>query len=163
MASKRSKGNSTNNEPVIENRRARHDYRIGETLECGIELRGTEVKSIRAGRASLGEGWIKADHEPLGLTLHGVHISEYPPAGPHRQHSPTRPRRLLAHRREIRKLARAADSAGATLVPLKIYFKDGRAKLLLGVAEGKGRADKRQDLARKEARRDMERAMQRRR
>ena len=128
-----------------------------------MELRGTEVKSIRDGKASLAEGWIKADVDPLNLTLHGVHVAEYPPAGPHRQHEPTRPRRLLAHGREIHKLFQSVSSKGTTLVPLKIYFKDGRAKLLLGVAEGKSKTDKRQDLAKKEARRDMDRAMQRKR
>lgn len=163
MASKRQKKGAQNKEPVIENRRARHDYRISDTLECGMELRGTEVKSIRDGKASLAEGWIKADVDPLNLVLHGVHVAEYPPAGPHRQHEPTRPRRLLAHRREIHKLFQSVSSKGTTLVPLKIYFKDGRAKILLGVAEGKSKTDKRQDLAKKEARRDMDRAMQRKR
>jgi SsrA-binding protein len=161
MASKKHKKGSKR-AATIENRRARHDYSIGDTLECGIELRGTEVKSIRAGRASLAEGWIRATTEPCSLTLHGVHVAEYPPAGP-RQHEPTRIRRLLAHKREIRKLAQAADSEGATLVPLKIYFKEGRAKVLLGVAEGRRKFDKRQDLAKREAEREMRRAMSRKR
>ena len=148
---------------VIENRKARHDYLIGDTLECGIKLLGTEVKSIRSGRASLAEGWIRADTDPPALRLHGVHVAEYPPAGPHRQHEPTRTRPLLAHRKEIRELAKAQDGEGATLVPLKIYFKDGRAKLLIGVAEGRKKGDKRQDIAKKEAKRDIERALRRRR
>lgn len=147
---------------VIENRRARHDYRIGETLECGIRLLGTEVKSLRAGRASIAEGWIRAESEPPSLRLHGVHIAEYPPAGP-RQHEPLRTRPLLAHKKEIREFARAQDSQGATLVPLRIYFKDGRAKLLVGLAEGRKKADKRQDIAKKEAKRDIERELRRRR
>ena len=157
MASRKRPG-GVPNEPVIENRRARHDYRIGDTLECGIELRGTEVKSIRDGKASLAEGWIKVQETPLGLTLHGVHVAEYPPAGP-RQHEPTRPRRLLAHKREIRKLFQAVGNTSTTLVPLKLYFKDGRAKILLGVAEGRRKADKRQDIERREAQRDIDRAM----
>ena len=148
---------------VIENRRARHDFRIGDTLECGIRLLGTEVKSIRAGRASLAEGWVRAELEPPRLRLHGVHVAEYPPAGPHRQHEPIRTRPLLAHRKEIRELAKAQDGEGATLVPLKMYFKDGRAKLLVGVAEGRKKADKRQDIAKKEAKRDIERELRRRR
>ena len=148
---------------VIENRRARHDYLIGDTLECGIRLLGTEVKSIRNGRASLAEGWVRADLDPPRLRLHGVHVAEYAPAGPHRQHEPVRIRPLLAHRKEIRELAKAQDGEGATLVPLKIYFKDGRAKLLIGVAEGRKKADKRQDIAKKEAQRDIERALRRRR
>ena len=148
---------------VIENRRARHDYRIGDTLECGIRLLGTEVKSIRAGRASIAEGWVRAESDPLGLRLHGVHVAEYPPAGPHRQHEAVRTRVLLAHKKEIRELAKAQDGEHATLVPLKIYFKDGRAKLLIGVAEGRKKADKRQDIAKKEAKRDIERELRRRR
>lgn len=148
---------------VIENRRARHDYLIGDTLECGIRLLGTEVKSIRDGRASLAEGWVRADLDPLRLGLHGVHVAEYSPAGPHRQHEPLRVRPLLAHRKEIRELAKAQDAEGSTLVPLKIYFKEGRAKLLIGVAEGRKKADKRQDIAAKEAQRDIERALRRRR
>ena len=157
MASrKKKKGNL--NDAVIENRRARHDYDISDTLECGIQLRGTEVKSIRGGRASLAEGWIKADLEPLALTLHGVHVAEYPPAGP-RQHEPVRSRVLLAHAREIKKLAIAADGDGATLIPLKVYFKEGRAKVLVGIGQGRRKSDKRQDMAKKEARREMDRAM----
>ena len=155
-AKKQSRG--APNESVIENRRARHDYRIGDTLECGIRLRGTEVKSIRDGKASLAEGWIKVEETPLALTLHGVHVAEYPPAGP-RQHEPTRPRRLLAHKREILKLLQVVGNTGTTLVPLKMYFKDGRAKILLGVAEGRRKADKRQDIERREAQRDIDRAM----
>jgi SsrA-binding protein len=161
MAGRKHKNGS--NEPrTIENRRARHDYSIGDTLECGIELRGTEVKSIRAGAASLAEGWIRASIEPYTLTLHSVHVAEYAPAGP-RQHDPTRVRRLLAHKREIKKLVQATDGQSTTLVPLKIYFKDGRAKVLLGVAAGKRKADKRQDLMKREAERDMSRAMSQRR
>ena len=161
MATRKHKKGS--NEPrTIENRRARHDYSIGDTLECGIALLGTEVKSIRSGAASLAEGWVRATAEPYTLSLHGVHVGEYAPAGP-RQHNPTRVRRLLAHKREIRKLVQATDGQSATLVPLKIYFKDGRAKVLLGVAEGKRKADKRQDLAKREAEREMGRAMSRRR
>ena len=115
---------------VIENRRARHDYLIGETLECGLRLLGTEVKSIRTGKASLAEGWVRAVADPPSLVLQGVHIPEYPPAGPHRQHDPVRARTLLAHKREILKFARAQDGNNSTLVPLKIYFVDGRAKLV---------------------------------
>lgn len=154
---------SNPDEVVIENRRARHDFRIGETIECGIRLLGTEVKSIRAGRASLAEGWVRAEADPPSLKLNGVHVAEYPPAGPHRQHEPVRSRGLLAHKKEIRELAKAQDGQGATLVPLKIYFKDGRAKLLVGVAEGRRKADKRQEIAKKEAKRDIERELRRRR
>ena len=89
------------NEPVIENRKARNTYSIGETLECGIQLRGTEIKSIRASQISLAEGWVRVHDQPLALSLHGVHIAEYPPAGANRQHEPVRTRNLLAHKREM--------------------------------------------------------------
>ena len=151
------------NEPLIENRRARRSYVIGETLECGLELRGTEIKSVRDAQVSIAEGWVRAEEQPLSLTLHGVHIAEYPPAGPNRQHVPDRPRRLLAHKKEIEKLAQQVRSRGATIVPLKIYFVRGRAKLLIGVGLGKRKADKRDDLAKRDAKRDMDRAMSRRR
>ena len=150
-------------EPVIENRKARHNYMIEETLECGIELRGTEVKSVRQGQMSLAEGWVRAEVAPPGLTLHGVHISEYSPASSAHQHDPDRARRLLAHKREIVNLATAVRSRNATIVPLKVYFVRGRAKLLVGIGVGKRKADKREDLAKKDARRDMDRAMSRRR
>jgi SsrA-binding protein len=151
------------NAPTIENRRARHDYFIEATLECGIKLQGTEVKSVRNGQVSLGEGFVRASDSPVSLTLHGVHIAEYPPAGERHQHDPGRTRVLLAHEREIRKLADSTREQGVTLIPLKMYFVNGRAKLLIGVARGKGRADKRQDIARREAKREMDRAMSKRR
>jgi len=150
------------NAPTIENRRARHDYVIDETLECGISLRGTEVKSIRDGQASLAEGYVRATESPLSLELHGVHIAEYPPAGEHGQHAPTRVRPLLAHRRQIRKLATQTREKGFTLVPLKMYFVDGRVKLLIGLGRGKRRADKREDLTKREAQREIDRAMSKR-
>jgi SsrA-binding protein len=149
-------------EPTIENRRARHDYFIEETLECGIRLVGTEVKSVRRGQMSLGEGYARATLEPLALELHGVHIGEYAPAGPHRQHVPTRARTLLAQKREIRKLADRTRQGGLTLIPLKAYFVRGRVKVLIGLARGKRKADKRQSIATAEARRDIDRAMSRR-
>lgn len=147
--------------PVIENRKVRYEYHIQDTLEVGIVLKGTEVKSIRNGQVSLAEGWIRATARPLGLSLHGVHIAEYSDAGPTQQHDPTRTRILLAHKREISKLATFTNSQGNTLVPLKIYFSNKRAKMLVGYASGKKQSDKRQDLAKKVAKRDMERAMKR--
>ncbi|MEM7229349.1 MAG: SsrA-binding protein SmpB [Planctomycetota bacterium] len=161
MASKGKKKAGTTNEPSIENRKARHQYAIEETLECGIRLLGTEVKSIRAGQASLAEGYVRATEQPLALRLHSVHVAEYPPAGP-RQHEATRTRELLAHKREIRKLADKARQPGRTIVPLKIYFKDGRIKILIGIAVGKRKSDKRQDMAKRDAKREMDRAMSRR-
>jgi SsrA-binding protein len=150
-------------EPVIENRKARFDFAIGETLECGLKLVGTEVKSLRKGQASIAEGWILASVEPPELTLLNVTIAEYPPAGANRQHVPNRPRRLLAHGKEIVKLATEAKAKGATLVPLKIYWSKGRAKLLVGVGLGKKQHDKRESIAKREDKRDIDRAMSRRR
>ena len=131
------------------------------TLECGIKLTRTEIKSIRDGQISLAEGFVRATDKPWGLTLYGVHIAEYPPAGPHRQHETTRARALLAHRREIKKLFVKTQQRGFTLVPLKLYFVRGRAKLLVGLGEGKRRADKRNKLDKREAQRDIERALRR--
>ena len=161
MADRKRKQKSV--EPVIENRKARHNYDVGDTLECGLELKGTEIKSVRDAQVSLAEGWIRAVEDPPSLSLHGVHIAEYPPAGVHRQHDPIRTRRLLAHKREIKKFATEARSKGATLVPLKIYFLRGRAKLLIGIGLGKQKGDKRSDIAKRDATRAIERAMSRRR
>lgn len=146
-------------EPEVHNRRARHDYEITDTLECGIVLLGTEVKSVRAGRMSLAEGYVRATEQPLKLELHNVHIDEYAPAGPSRQHRPTQSRTLLAHKREIRKLARASQEKGVTIVPLKAYFKNGHLKVLVGLGRGKRTYDKRQAIKRREQDRDLRRAM----
>ncbi len=149
------------NEPEVVNRKARHDYEIAETLEVGIRLAGSEVKAVRAGRISLGEAYVRAESTPLSLTLHSAHIGEYAPAGAN-QHAAVRQRTLLAHKREIANLARLSAVKGVTVVPLKLYFKNGYAKLLIGVGRGKGRSDKRQDLKKREAQRDIDRAMSKR-
>lgn len=149
--------------PTIENRKAFHDFSIGETLECGMELVGTEVKSVRASQASLAEGWVMAEFNPLRLNLHGVHIAEYPPAGRDHQHIPLRVRRLLAKRREIERLAGQMQAKGVSLVPLKIYFKNGFAKLLVGVGTGRTKGDKRQVISKRESQREIDRALHRRR
>ena len=159
--SKRKKDNKASAEPVIENRKARFDYHIGETLEVGIALQGSEVKAIRAGRVSLGEGFVMARRSPLRLVLHQVNLGEYGPAGP-LNHAPVRNRYLLAHRREIEKLAEALDTKGVSIVPLKMYFKDGRVKVLIGVGTGKGASDKRESIKEREARRDIDRALSKR-
>ena len=148
-------------EPVIENRKAHHAYAITDTIECGIKLTGTEIKSVRAGEVSIGEGYVRAEEHPLSLRLHSIHIGEYPPAGSHRQHDPIRTRVLLAHKREIRKLAIASRAKGMSIVPLKLYFVNGRAKILIGVGSGKTHRDKRQDLKAKDAQREIERALKR--
>lgn len=148
--------------PEFNNRKARHLYHIDETLECGVKLVGTEVKSVRAGRMSIGEGYVIAREEPPRLELINVHIDEYAPAGAVNQHRPTQTRLLLAKRREIVKLARKGQEKGVTLVPLKAYFKNGYVKVLVGVARGKKEHDKRQDIKKRETDRDLRRAMSKR-
>lgn len=155
------KDKKKNLSPVIENRRARHDYHIGDTLEVGIVLLGSEVKAVRDANVSIAEGYVTATAEPAGLALHSVNIGTYGPAGP-AAHPPVRVRQLLAHKREILKLARQVEQKGATIVPLKMYFKDGFAKVLIGVAFGKSSHDKRHSIAEREAKRDIDRAMSKR-
>ena len=150
-----------NPDRVIENRKARHDYVISDTLECGMVLHGPEAKSVREGKVSIAEGWIRASATPPELHAHGIDILPYGPAGP-RQSPNKRTRVLLAHKREILKLVKATDEKGFTVVPLKLYFKNGFAKLLIGVAKGKQAHDKRQTIAKREMQRDINRAMSRR-
>jgi SsrA-binding protein len=145
---------------IASNRRARHDYHIEEVLEAGLVLTGTEVKSLRAGRASLADGF--AEVSGGEVWLHGVHIPEYT-RGTWTNHEPRRVRKLLLHRKEIQRLARRTAERGLTVVPLALYFKDGKAKVELAVARGKRTYDKRQDLARRDAAREMDRALRRRR
>ena len=145
---------------IARNRRARHDYHIEDVFEAGLVLTGTEVKSLRAGRASLVDGFGQiSDHE---LWLHNVHIPEYA-QGTWTNHEPRRTRKLLMHRKEIDKLARQVAEQGLTLIPLSLYFKDGNVKVELGLARGKRTYDKRQDLARRDAAREVDRALRRRR
>jgi len=144
---------------VANNRRARHEYDILETLECGIVLVGSEVKSLRAGTVSLEEAYARLKN--YEVWLQGCEIAEYVHAN-RLNHQPRRPRKLLLHRREILKFAAKATEKGLTLVPLKIYFKEGRAKVLLGVARGRKLHDKRDVMKKKDVQRDIERAMRRR-
>lgn len=144
---------------VAQNRRARHDYHIEDTLEAGLVLTGTEVKSLRAGRASLVDGY--AAVQAGEVWLHNVHIPEYT-LGTWTNHEPRRPRKLLLHREQIRKLSNKTQESGLTLVPLAIYFKDGYAKVEIGVARGKRSYDKRHAIAEREAKRDAARAVARR-
>jgi SsrA-binding protein len=144
---------------IARNRRARHDYHIEDVVEAGLVLTGTEVKSLRAGRASLTDGFAQiSDGE---MWLYGVHIPIYA-QGTWTNHEPRRPRKLLLHRREIDKLAGEIAERGFTLVPLSLYFTGGRAKVELALARGKRTYDKRQDLARRDAAREVERAHRRR-
>jgi SsrA-binding protein len=158
MAKKQSKPEESR---VIENRKARHEYTISDTLECGIVLRGAEVKSVRDGRVQIVDGFVRAKVEPVELTVFGINIEPYGPAGA-KPHNAKRARVLLAHKREIRKLARQSEEKGFTLVPLKMYFKDGFAKVLVGVAKGKQAHDKRRAIAERESKRDLDRATSRR-
>ncbi|MDT0301634.1 SsrA-binding protein SmpB [Streptomonospora wellingtoniae] len=145
---------------VAQNRRARHDYHIDDTYEAGIVLTGTEVKSLRAGRASLIDGFAQVkDGE---VWLENVHIPEYA-QGTWTNHSARRPRKLLLHREEIARLIGKTQEAGRTLVPLSLYFSEGHAKVEIALARGKRSYDKRRDIAEREAKRDMERALRRRR
>lgn len=146
---------------VIENRKARHDYLISDTLECGIKLQGPEVKSMRDGRVQIIDGYVRAQAEPPELTVFGINIEPYGPASG-RPINSKRARLLLAHKKEIRKLARQTSEKGFTLVPLKIYFKEGYAKVLIGLGKGKQAHDKRQSIAERENQRDLERATSRR-
>ncbi len=127
---------------VAENRKARYNYTIGDTIEAGLVLTGSEVKSMRAGRANIAESYAKPEDGAIYLV--NAHITEYKQAGPF-GHEPRRPRKLLLHKRQIERLSNAVQRDGATLVPLKLYFNDrGIAKLLLGLAVGKRKYDKRQ-------------------
>jgi SsrA-binding protein len=156
MAGRREEGERT----VASNRRARHDYEIVERLECGLALTGDEVKSLRAGRASLVDcfGRIREGE----LWVEGMHIPAYE-QGDKRAHLPMRPRKLLLHRREIEHLAAQTREKGFVLVPLRVYFTHGMAKVELGVGRGKRRYEKRQSIAKREAQREMERSAGRRR
>ena len=141
---------------VCENRKARHDYFIHETYEAGIVLVGTEVKSLRAGKANLKDSFAKIKNNEIFLD--NMHISPYE-QGNIFNHDPLRRRRLLLHKAEITKLFSKTREKGFTLVPLKIYFKKGRAKMELALVSGKHNYDKRQALAEKAVKRDVERAM----
>jgi SsrA-binding protein len=145
---------------VAENRRARHEYEILDTLECGIALVGSEVKSLRAGRMSLDEAYGRLDGREAWLL--GCDIPEYEKAN-RLNHVPKRPRKLLMHRREIGRFAQRALEKGLTLVPLKMYFKNGRVKVLMGIGRGRQAHDKRQKLKADSARRDIETALRGRR
>jgi SsrA-binding protein len=146
--------------PRINNRRALHDYHIDAKLECGIALKGTEVKSLRLGLAQLHEAFARI--EDGELWLYGLHIDPYKQAAMVFNHEPTRSRKLLAHRREIKRLVSATREKGTTLIPLAIYFKEGIAKLELAVARGKQHHDKRASIKKKEMDRDLRRSTMRR-
>jgi SsrA-binding protein len=145
---------------IASNRRARHEYAIEDVVEAGLVLTGTEVKSLRAGRASLTDGFGQITNGEAWL--HGVHIPQYT-QGTWTNHEPRRTRKLLMHRKEIDKLERSISERGLTLVPLSLYFSGGKVKIELGLARGKRTYDKRHDLAKRDAAREVERELRRRR
>jgi SsrA-binding protein len=142
---------------IAQNKRARHDYHIEDVVEAGLVLTGTEVKSLRLGRASLVDAFaaVRGGNE---LWLQGMHIPEYK-HGTWTNHEPRRTRKLLLHRNELDKLIRAVDTQGVSLIPLSLYFKDGYAKVELAVGRGKRAYDKRQALAKRDAEREARRAL----
>ncbi|MDH6226689.1 SsrA-binding protein [Streptomyces sp. MJP52] len=141
---------------IAQNKKARHDYLVIDTYEAGLVLTGTEVKSLRQGRASLVDGFVQLDGGEAWL--HNVHVPEYS-QGTWTNHSARRKRKLLLHREEIDKLAAKSQETGHTIVPLALYFKDGRAKVEIALAKGKKEYDKRQTLREKQDRRETERAI----
>ena len=141
---------------ITTNRKARFEYHVESKLECGIALTGTEVKALREGTAQLSDSY--AHPKGSELFLYNAQIPHYKPAGPLQNHEPKRARKLLLHRREIDRLQEAQQKAGYTLIPLSLYFKDGRVKVELGVCKGKTGVDKRENIAEREAKREMDRA-----
>ena len=141
---------------VAQNRKARHDYHLEDNVEAGMVLTGTEVKSLREGRASLVDGY--ADIKDGEVWLHNVHIPEYT-EGTWNNHEPRRVRKLLLHREQIRKLNNKVQESGLTIIPLALYFQDGYAKVEIAVGRGKKNYDKRQALAERQAKREADRAM----
>jgi SsrA-binding protein len=144
---------------IAQNKKARHDFSIEDVYECGIVLMGTEVKSLRAGRASLIDGFAMIENGELWL--HGVYIPEYT-EGTWTNHTPRRKRKLLVNKIELRKIAVRTKDSGITLVPLQLYFKDGKAKIEVAIAKGKKAHDKRSTLMEQQATRDINRELSRR-
>ena len=145
---------------VADNRKARHDYFIDESYEAGIALTGSEIKSVRGGRVNLRGSYARVVNSEVWM--YDAHISPYDQSGTYFNHEPTRPRKLLLHRREISRILGQVERQGFTLVPLRMYFKGRNAKIDLGLARGKKLYDKRDDIANREAKRDIARAMKQR-
>ena len=145
---------------IAQNRKARHDYTIEQKYEAGLALEGWEVKSLRAGRAQLKEGYVALDRGEAFLL--GAHFSPLASASTHVQANPTRPRKLLLHREELNKLIGAVERRGYTLIPLTLYWKRGRAKLEIALARGKQAHDKRADIKKRESEREIARALKKR-
>lgn len=146
---------------IVSNRRARHDYHLGDRFEAGLVLQGTEVKSLRGGKGSLAEAWVKIDDHGEAWLMQ-AHVPEYA-FGNRNNHDPTRPRKLLLHRRELDRLAHEVGAQGVALVPTRLYLRDGRVKLEFAVGRGKNVADKRQSAKERDAKREIDRALKQRR
>jgi SsrA-binding protein len=151
-----SSNRQTGRKIIAQNRKARHDYAVVDVFEAGVMLTGTEVKSLRLGRASMVDGFATIDDGEI--FLRNVHIPEYD-QGSWTNHEPRRVRKLLLHRAEIARLIGKTQESGLTLVPLSLYFSDGKVKVEIALAQGKKSYDKRQDLAKRDARREIARAM----
>lgn len=146
---------------VARNRKARHDFHIEDTYEAGLVLKGTEIKSVREGRVSIRDGFVRPRDGELWLL--DVHIGPYKPAGKYYGHDPRRPRKLLLHRYQIDRLIADVERSGYTIIPLQMYLRDGRAKVEIALAKGKAKHDKRRAIAERDAQREIERAMRDRR
>ena len=153
MAAKKKAADSL---PSFANSKARHKFLLSDNFVAGIQLNGTEVKSIRNGKAQISESFARFDKDEL--FLYNAYIDEYP-FGNENNHEPTRPRKLLLHRRELQRLQAAVEAAGKTIVPLKLFFKGALIKCELAVGTGKNQRDKRQDLKKRDARREAEQAI----
>ncbi|GAB4406048.1 MAG: SsrA-binding protein SmpB [Anaerolineales bacterium] len=140
---------------IATNRKASHEYHLLETYEAGLVLQGSEIKSIRAGKISIAEAYIQIENGEAWLIE--AHIAPYEQAGKHYNHDPKRKRKLLLHTKEIATLEKDVRQKGATIIPLKVYLKEGRAKLELALAKGKKLYDKRESIAKRDAQRDAER------
>ncbi len=159
-SSKKKTADDPNERVISENRKAQHNYLVLDALECGVVLQGSEVKSLREGRISLEEAYARVKEGEVWLI--GCDIPEYIDASRF-NHRPKRPRKLLMHRREVKRFAQQAMEKGLALVPLRLYFKEGKAKLLLGLCKGKAKHDKRQAMKTAEAKREIARQMLKRR
>lgn len=148
--------NSEKQRPLAQNKKVRHDYNILETVEAGIVLTGTEIKSVREGRVTLKDGFAQIKNDEAWLE--NVHISEYT-AGNRFNHDPLRRRKLLLHKKQIVQLGQKTSAKGVTLVPLKVYLKNGFAKVLIGVATGKHEYDKRETIKRRDQEREIQRTL----
>jgi SsrA-binding protein len=161
MATKQKSGSGDGTKLIVSNRRARHDYHLDDRFEAGLVLCGTEVKSLRDGKGSLVEAWVKIDDHGEAWLMQ-AHIPEYT-YGNRNNHDPTQPRKLLLHRRELERLTHEVGAKGVTLVPTRLYFRGGRAKVEFAIGRGKNVADKRQTEKARDAKREIERALKQRR